>query len=83
MHPIPDDYGFAERQSRLRAIPIHELVDRMAVTSLIVWTGGTVQDGRLCDFEVWQPQDRLLGERIPLASSLLFHDQWPPFRTGF
>jgi hypothetical protein len=41
-----------ECQSRFRAVPVHELVDRMIVCSLTTFRGQAIQYGRLCLFEI-------------------------------
>ena len=66
MHPVADDYSLAERQSRLRAVPLHEFVDGMAIAALSVRAGKAVEDGGLRDFEVWQSQDRFGGRPVAL-----------------
>jgi hypothetical protein len=53
MHPVTDDDSFAERQSRLRAVPLHKFINGMAISALSIRAGEAVENGRLRDFEVW------------------------------
>ena len=43
MHSVPDAHGFAERQSRLGAIPLHEFVDCVPVATLSIGAGNAVE----------------------------------------
>jgi hypothetical protein len=44
VHPVADDYSLAERQSRLRAVPLHEFVNGMAIAALSIRAGEAVED---------------------------------------
>src|SRR5260370_140146 len=38
MHSVSEDHGFAERQTRLRAVPLNEFVNSMPVAALTIGT---------------------------------------------
>ena len=72
MHPVLDNHCLAERQPRLRAIPIHEFVDCMPVSALSIRTRKAVEDGGLRDLEVRQSQDRLGSKKFFLFRIFCF-----------
>jgi hypothetical protein len=45
VHPVTDDNRFAERQSRLRAVPLHKFVSGMAISALSIRAGEAVENG--------------------------------------
>jgi hypothetical protein len=53
MHRVTDDDSFAERQSRLRPLPVHKFINGMAISALSIRAGEAVENGRLGDFAVW------------------------------
>jgi len=52
MHSIANDNRLIEREPWLGAVPIHEFVDRVAITPLRIWARQTVENRGLGDFEV-------------------------------
>jgi hypothetical protein len=78
VHSVPEDHGFAERQPRLGAIPVHEFVNRVPVPALSIGTGKAIEDSRFGDFEVWQPQHRFRCPSLGIVLLLLLHHPWPP-----
>jgi hypothetical protein len=49
---VAQDHGFAERQSRLGAVPLHEFINSVPIAALGVWAGEAVEDGGFGSFEV-------------------------------
>jgi hypothetical protein len=82
MHSVPNDHGFAERQSRLGAVSLHEFVDCVPVAVLSVGAGKTIENRGFRYFGVGQSQDRFPGIALSLAVVLSLHDLWPPNATG-
>jgi hypothetical protein len=81
MHPVTDDNRLAERQSRLRVVPVHEFINGMAIAALSVWAE-TVENGRSGDLEIWQSQDHFGDATLIFAGWLCLHHLWPPGATG-
>jgi hypothetical protein len=57
VHPVTDDNRFAERQSRLRAVPVYEFIDGVAIAPLRIWTRQAIDNCGLRNFKVRQPQN--------------------------
>src|SRR5258707_6196894 len=74
VHPVAEDNSLAERQPRLRAVPVHEFVDGMTIAALGVRAGEAVENRGLRDFKVREWQDRFYG-----ASVFLSRLAFPPF----
>src|ERR1035441_4242391 len=81
MHSVPDDHGLAERQPRLGAVPLHELVNCMPIAALSIGAVKAVEDRGFRGFEVGQSQDRLRATALVFATRLSLHDLWPPNAT--
>src|SRR5260370_31881329 len=78
VHSVTDDYSLAERQSRLRAVPVNEFINGMAIAALSVRAGETVENGGFGDFEIWQSQNRFGDTTLIFAGWLGLHHLWPP-----
>ena len=53
MNSIAEHNGPAEREPRLRAIPLHEFFNRVPVTALRVCRGQAAQNGGFCLIQIW------------------------------
>src|ERR1017187_7786114 len=78
VHPVTHDNRLAERQSRLRAVPVHEFINGMTIAALSVRVGETVENGRFGDLDIWQSQDRFGDATLIFAGWLCFPRLWPP-----
>src|SRR5712692_3815242 len=78
VHPVTDDNRLAERQSRLRAVPVHEFINGMAIAALSVRARETVENRGSGDLEIWQSQDRFGDTTLIFAGWLCLHHLWPP-----
>src|SRR5262249_54373411 len=67
---ISEDDGLAEREPRLRAVPLNEFLDRMPVSSLCVNRTEAVQNSRLRLVQVGQAQHCFWSAPFPLAQFL-------------
>ncbi len=65
MDAVPEYDGAIERNPWLGAVPGHELVDRMGVSSLTAGRRKAVQDGRFGVFEVGEGQRALRRLLLP------------------
>jgi len=52
MNSIAEHNGPAEREPRLRAVPLHEFFNGVPVTALRVCRGQAVQNGRFCLIQI-------------------------------
>jgi hypothetical protein len=52
VHPVTDDDRLAERQSRLRTVPVHEFINGMTIAALSVRAGKSVENGGFGDVEI-------------------------------
>src|SRR2546427_526455 len=77
VHPVTDDNRLAERQSRLRAVPVHEFINGMTIAALSVWAGETVENSGFSDLQICRRTD-LGARRLPLRVGFCFHHVWPP-----
>lgn len=72
MHPVAEDYSLAERQSWLRAVPVYEFVNGMAIAALSVRAGEAVEDSGLRDLEVWQSTNGFSDAALSLRLGFRF-----------
>ena len=62
---IPSHNSLVESQTRLRAVPVNELANRVIVGTSRAGPGQAVEDGRLGLFKIGELQDRF-GNPLPL-----------------
>jgi len=59
MNTIPEHYGLVEGKAKLRAIPVHELIDGVPVSALGLGAIQAIENGGFSVIEVGQSKDSL------------------------
>ena len=56
---VPKYHGLVEGETRLRAIPVNELVDGVPVAALGIWASQAIENGGFRVVQIGQPKDCL------------------------